>query len=64
MAMTEAEKKAQKKYNQKSKYIQLKFTDNQMSDHDRIRKYCEDNNLSLQGYIKSIIMQDLKNKGY
>ena len=62
MAMTEAEKKSQKKYNQKSKYIQLKFTDNQMSDHDRIRKYCTDNNLSLQGYIKTLVKKDLDEK--
>ena len=61
---SESQLKAIKKYNQKSKYIQLKYTENISHEYDRIVKYCTDNNLSLQGYIKEIIKQDLDSKGY
>ena len=54
---------AQKKYNQKSKYIQLKFTQNQNCEYNRIVSYCEQNNLSMQGYIKDLIKKDLDSKG-
>ena len=55
-------KEAQKKYNGKSNYIQLKFTENQINDYLRIKKYCDDNGLSMQGYIKSVILRDLNSK--
>ena len=64
MAKTsDAQLKAIKKYNQKSKYIQLKFTENQLNDYETIVKYCENNGLSYQSYIKSLIIKDLKEKG-
>lgn len=64
MAKTsDAQLKAIKKYNQKSKYIQLKFTENQLDDYERIVKYCESNGLSYQSYVKSLIIKDLKEKG-
>lgn len=59
---SEAQKKAVKKYDEKSKYIHLKFTDNQTDDYYRIRRYCDDNGLSMQGYIKSVILRDLDSK--
>lgn len=55
--------KAIKKYNQKSKYIQLKFTQNQNCEYNRIVSYCELNNMSMQGYIKELIKRDLDGKG-
>lgn len=55
--------KAIKKYNEKSKYIQLKFTENQLPDYERIIKHCKDNGLSLQGYIKELIKFDLDKRG-
>ena len=55
--------KAQKKYNQKSKYIQLKFTQNQNCEYNRIVSYCKLNNMSMQGYIKELIKRDLDGKG-
>lgn len=55
--------KAQKKYNQKSKYIQLKFTQNQNCEYNRIISYCELNNMSMQGYVKELIKKDLDSKG-
>lgn len=56
-------KEAQKKYNGKSNYIQLKYTPNQMAEYDRIKQYCIDNKLTLQGYIKELIRRDLDSKG-
>lgn len=55
-------KEAQKKYNGKSNYIQLKYTPNQMAEYDRIKQYCIDNNLTLQGYVKELIKRDLDTK--
>ena len=64
MAKTsEATLKAIKKYNANSKYIQLKFTNNQLPEYERITKYCDDNNMSYQGYIKELIKKDLDEKG-
>lgn len=50
------------KYNKKSKTISLKFTENQLSEYDRIINYCRDNGLSYQGYIKALIKKDLDQK--
>lgn len=55
-------KEAQKKYNVKSNYIQLKYTPNQIAEYDRIKQYCIDNELTLQGYIKELIRRDLDSK--
>lgn len=52
-----------RKYNTGSKYIQLKFTPNQIADYNRIFAYCEKNGLSLQGYIKGLVKADLDSKG-
>ena len=52
------------KYNKKSKTISLKFTENQLSEYDRIINYCRDNGLSYQGYIKVLIKKDLDERGY
>lgn len=60
---SEATLKAIRKYNANSKYIQLKFTSNQLSEYKRIIKYCDNNNLSYQGYIKELIRNDLDKKG-
>ena len=65
MAKTiEATLKAIKKYNQKSKFINIKYTPNSLDDYDRISQYCKKNNLSLQGYIKNLIKTDLDSKGF
>ena len=60
---SEATLKAIKKYNANSKYIQLKFTRNQLLEYERIIKYCDNNKLSYQGYIKELIKKDLDEKG-
>ena len=63
MAKTsEATLKAIKKYNQKSKFINIKYTPNATNEYERINQYCKDNNLSMQGYIKNLIKMDLDSK--
>ena len=65
MAKTsEATLKAIKKYNQKSKFINIKYTPNSIDDYERISQYCNQNNLSMQGYIKALIKADLDAKGF
>ena len=61
---SESQLKAIKKYNEKSKYIQLKFTENQLKEYNRIIAYCQKNGLSYQGYIKDLVKNDLDKKGY
>ena len=56
-------KKADKKYNSNSKIIGLKYTPNRLSEYNRIKLYCENNSLTLQGYIKKLITEDLDSKG-
>lgn len=43
----------------KCKTIGLKFTLNELDFYENIVKHCENNNLSLQGYIKNLIRKDL-----
>lgn len=65
MAKTsEATLKAIKKYNQKSKFINIKYTPNNINEYERISQYCNNNNLSMQGYIKQLIKADLDAKGF
>lgn len=55
-------KKADRNYNINSKIIGLKYTPNQIDEYNRIKQYCTDNNLTLQGYIKGLIQRDLDSK--
>lgn len=55
-------KKADRNYNVNSKIIGLKYTPNQIAEYNRIKQYCTDNKLTLQGYIKELIKRDLDAK--
>ena len=55
-------KKADRNYNANSKVIGLKYTPNQIAEYNRIKQYCTDNKLTLQGYIKGLIQRDLYSK--
>ena len=55
-------KKADRNYNANSKVIGLKYTPNQIDEYNRVKQYCIDNNLTLQGYIKELIKRDLDAK--
>ena len=56
-------KKADENYRKKIKTVGLKYTLNELDEYNRLIKYCNDNNLSYQGYIKSLAKADLDNKG-
>lgn len=56
-------KKADRNYNANSKVIGLKYTPNQIDEYNRVKQYCTDNELTLQGYIKGLIQHDLDSKG-
>ena len=55
-------KKADRNYNANSKVIGLKYTPKQIDEYNRVKQYCTDNNLTLQGYIKGLIQRDLDSK--
>lgn len=68
--MAENEKKstynyeAQKKYNENSKHIGLKFIASEIDFYNQIEKACNDMECSKQNYIKTAIREKLVNDGY
>ena len=55
---------AQKKYNEKSKHIGLKFIENEIEFYNRIETACTEKGISKQKYIKDAIMEKLKRDGF
>lgn len=49
-------------YRKKYKYIGLKYTISEIPEYERIKSYCNNNGLSIQGYIKALIKADLDTK--
>lgn len=56
-------KEAQKRYSKKTKHLGLKYTPVDMIELDRLKMFLEVNGISANSYIKSLIKQDLDNKG-
>lgn len=61
--ITEAQKAAQKKYDQKTKMISVKYVLSDMSDYDRLMKYLEKTGQSTNSFIKMLI-NGFFEKGY
>lgn len=64
MALTEAEKRAQKKYNQKTITIAASYkpgTD--IKEGIRLKQYLTTTGQTANAYIKALIKRDLDNKG-
>ena len=55
---------AQKKYNEKSKHIGLKFISSEIEFYSQIEKVCNEKGISKQKYIKDAIMEKLKMDGF
>ena len=55
---------AQKKYNEKSKHIGLKFIESEIDFYNQIEKVCNEKGVSKQKYIKDAIMEKLKKDGF
>ncbi len=65
MPLTEAEKRAQKKYNEKTITIAASYkpgTD--IKEGQRIKAYLEQTGKTANSYIKELIKKDLDNKGF
>ena len=54
---------AQKKYNEKSKHIGLKFIESEIDFYNRIENVCNEKGISKQKYIKVAIVDKLKRDG-
>ena len=55
---------AQKRYNEKSRHIGLKFIESEIEFYNQIEKACNEKGISKQKYIKEAIMEKLKRDGY
>ena len=55
---------AQKKYNEKSKHIGLKFIESEIEFYNQIEKVCNEKGVSKQKYIKDAIMEKLERDGF
>lgn len=67
MAMTESQKKYEKKRMQDCKTYTTKYRlylDNEKNDQQRLEKYLEQTGLSANSYIKGLIKADLDAKGF
>ena len=55
---------AQKRYNENSKHIGLKFIASEIEFYNQIEKVCNEKGISKQKYIKDAIAEKLKRDGY
>ena len=60
---TDASRKADKKYNEKSQVFTICYRPTDIEEGLRLKKYLTDNNISANSYIKALIKTDLDNKG-
>ena len=51
---------AQKRYNENSKHIGLKFVASEIDFYNQIEKICKEKNCSKQNYIKNAIREKLE----
>lgn len=56
--------KGQKKYNANSIYLSVKYTPNEQIEGQRIKAYLVQTGQSANAYIKSLIKNDLDQKGF
>ena len=56
--------KAQKKYNENSKHIGLKFIASEIEFYNQIETACNEKGISKQKYIKDAIAEKLKRDGF
>lgn len=62
MAMTEAQKRYEKKRAKDCKTYAIKYTPVDMTESDRLQVYLKSVGLSANAYIKNLIRQDLDEK--
>ena len=63
MPLTEAQKRAEKKRAQKITSFTLKYNVSESKSGKRLKKYLQDNGLTANSYLKSLVKADLDSKG-
>ena len=53
--VSDAQKAAQKKYDQKTKTVSIKYTPADMEDYERLKKYIDKTGKSINGFIKKLV---------
>lgn len=60
---TDADRKADKKYNEKSITITMNYRPTDINEGMRLKAYLEQSGQSANAYLKSLVKADLDNKG-
>lgn len=60
--VSETQKAAQKKYDQKTKMVSVKYTPADMSDYIRLKEYLDRTGDSVNNFLKSLIKDFFKNE--
>lgn len=63
MAMTESQKKYEKKRMQSCKSYTIKYTPKELNESDRLQRYLNNTGLSANAYLKELVRRDLDSKG-
>lgn len=63
MSISEAQKKAQKKYDSANINFAVSYKKNDLKAGRRLKKYLKDSNQSANSYLKTLIETDLDTKG-
>lgn len=53
--VSDAQKVAQKKYDQKTKTVSIKYTPADMEDYERLKSYIDETGKSINGFIKKLV---------
>lgn len=53
--VSDAQKAAQKKYDQKTKTVSIKYTPADMEDYERLKRYIDETGKSTNGFIKELV---------
>lgn len=53
--VSSSQKKAQKKYDQKTKMVSIKYTPYDMNDYEQLKEYLTRTNQSVNGFVKQLI---------
>ena len=53
--ISDSQKAAQKRYDQKTKMVSVKYTLSEMEDYIQLKEYLEKTNQSMNGFIKGMV---------
>ena len=58
--LSEARRRNNRNYQKKTKTLLLTFNLNELEEYELIRQHCENENRTIQAYIKWLIREDMK----